>query len=100
MNYASRALARLAVLLPGEEESLLGLYALLVLAKGEDVTLEDVHDAWSLWRVLGGWEYATVKSSEKKETPYLVPFAQLTAEIAGYDQKYADAIRQAARELV
>lgn len=31
-------------------ETLADLYLLLVLVKGDQVTTEDVHDAWSVWR--------------------------------------------------
>ena len=66
------------------EPELVDLYTLLVLIKGEDCTLEDVHDAWSVW---------THRS--RPEHPSLVPFDLLTKEIQDYDEPYAEAIRKA-----
>ena len=36
-----------------EDLSLYRIYAVLLLAKGEDVTAEDVHDAWAAWASRG-----------------------------------------------
>lgn len=83
---------------PGNGHTVVGLYALLVLTKGEDVTLEDAHEAWVMWKVLEDWTYAPVKDNAAKKTPYLVPFPELDPVIAAYDQVYVDAMRQVARE--
>ncbi len=69
-----------------DEERLLDLYTLLVLVKGEEVTLEDVHDAWAVWR-----------SRTRRDHPSIVPFDDLTKEIQDYDAPYAEAIKLAAK---
>ena len=38
-----------AILPSGDTDALFRLYAVLVLAKGESVSVEDVHDAWAAW---------------------------------------------------
>ena len=71
------------------------MYTLLVLIKGEDITLEDVHDAWSV-----------MMNFKKHNPPYLghehpsiVPFDQLSYETQQKDKKYADALIKVAKEL-
>jgi hypothetical protein len=94
MNYAQRA--KRAVLERVEDyaewgpdgERLLEMYALLALVKGEDTTLEDIHDAWALH---------TNRTSPGH--PSLVPFEQLEARIQAYDEPYMNAVREAAREI-
>lgn len=104
MSYATFVTSRLSDMLhpetmkPGDGATLMRMYAVLVFAKGENVTLEDVHDVWSLWKTGEGWTYGEVKNNAAKVTPYLVPFADITDEIAAYDQPYVDAIKQVARE--
>jgi len=67
---------------------LLGLYTLLVLTRGEECTAEDIHDAWAVARA---WTRA--------DHPAIVPFEALPAKIQGYDVRYRDAVRAAARQL-
>ena len=62
------------------------LYALLALVKGVEVTLADVHNAWSVWM-----------SGDQPDHPALVPFAELDAAQRQQDEPYAEAIRRAAR---
>jgi hypothetical protein len=45
-----RAVELLADASPGLDPELARLYVLLVLVKGQHATLEDVHDAWAVWR--------------------------------------------------
>lgn len=65
------------------------LYALLALAKGEEVTAEDVHDAWAIWTL----------GCRVTSHPSLVPFEELDPEIRALDEPYVEAIRKVAREL-
>lgn len=73
---------------------LVRLYALLVLVKGEDITLEDVHDAWSM------------DMNFKPQTDYcyghehlsIVPFNELCMETQNKDKKYVDILRSIAKE--
>ncbi|WP_240805812.1 hypothetical protein [Streptomyces sp. BPSDS2] len=62
------------------------MYAVLLKAKGEQVTDEDVHDAWSAWM-------QSVDSTHEA----LIPFGDLDPETRAFDAPYADAIRAAAR---
>jgi hypothetical protein len=70
----------------GDTAVLFRLYAVLALAKGEAVGLEDVHDAWSAWM-----------SGREPSHPSLVPFHELAPEVAASDRPYVDAVRGVAR---
>lgn len=89
MNYIEetrhRLAAELAPTLLGTE--LLDLYTLLVLVKGDAVTLKDVHDAWAVW-----------KSPLRPDHRSIVPFDQLSTEVQELDRKYAVAIAAAVKE--
>ena len=71
---------------PPDSDQLFILYALLMRAKGEEVTAEDVHDAWAAW-ILG--REGTHKS--------LLPFESLDPEIQREDYPYVEAIHRAVR---
>jgi len=72
---------------PGDRDTeLYRLYALLALVKGAEVTLADVHNAWSVWM-----------AGDQPDHPALVPFAELDVAQRLQDEPYAIAIRQAAR---
>jgi len=64
------------------------IYGLLVLTRGTDTTLKDVHDAWSAW-----------KSETMPEHRSIVPFDQLTPEVQEMDRPYCEAIHEVARTL-
>lgn len=64
------------------------LYVLLVLTRGTATTLADVHDAWACARAL-----------TRPDHPDLVPFAQLTADVAEWDRPFMNAIHTAARQI-
>lgn len=68
--------------------ALLRFYALLVMTKGTETTLENVHDAWSLWRV-----------ATRPDHRSLIPFDQLTTDIQELDRFYMDAIHRTAERL-
>lgn len=86
-SYAD-AVAAVNARIPDLEPDLAALYTLLVLVKGEDTMLRDVHDAWSLWRV------GTVP-----DHPYLVPFDDLSTDVQMLDVPFRDAIREVSEEL-
>ena len=44
------------------------------------------HDEWVQERVSSGWIYGEVKNTEKKISPYLVPYDELTEEIKDHDR--------------
>ncbi|MGH4028702.1 DUF7701 domain-containing protein [Actinomycetota bacterium Odt1-20B] len=72
---------------PEDSDGLFRIYAVLLRAKGEQVTDEDVHDAWSAW----------MGSVDDTHTA-LVPFHDLDPETRAFDAPYAMAIRAAARQ--
>ncbi|WP_263168584.1 hypothetical protein [Streptomyces sp. SCSIO ZS0520] len=73
---------------PADCDDLFRIYAVLLRAKGEQVTDEDVHDAWSAWM-------QSIDSGHKA----LVPYHDLDAAIQAFDAPYAEAIRTAARRV-
>lgn len=85
MNYVDETKARLDIVLPGLPEELLEFYALLVFTKGKDCTLEDVHDAWAIWR-------NQTNSAHRS----LIPFDELTKEVQELDRRYMEGIHQVA----
>jgi hypothetical protein len=75
-------------LLPeGDTDALFRTYAVLALAKGDGVELEDVHDAWAAWMTDQNPEHASLK-----------PLRELSPEVQRSDQPYLDAVRAAARD--
>ena len=86
MNYIAKVLALLEKNIPNPTE-LLDLYALLVLVKGAETTLKDVHDAWAIWK-------NRINPIHKS----LIEFDGLTVEVQELDRKYMEAIHQAAQE--
>jgi hypothetical protein len=74
------------VLPEGTTLALFRLYAVLLLAKGADVTREDVHNAWVAWM-----------ASEDAQHGSLVPFSELDAETQAEDSPFVAAIRAVAR---
>jgi hypothetical protein len=85
MNYLDSIARQIRHQVPDCSTELLRYYALLTLVKGEDVTLEDVHNAWSAWR-----------TSTRPEHPSIVPFAELSSEVQELDRPYMEAIREVA----
>ena len=71
-----------------EDLPLYRLYAILVLAKGQDVTAEDVHNAWVAWA-----------SEHEPENRNLLPFKELSVSVQRKDQRYVDAIHQVAGRI-
>jgi len=50
---------------------------------------ENVHEVWSKGRIEDGWIYGQTRNDEKKETPCLVPYSELSDEEKEYDRKTA-----------
>lgn len=88
MNYFDTISAKLREHLPDADIRYVRVYTLLVLVKGEDTTMEDVHDAWSF-----------VTTSQRPDHKSLIPFDELTVEVQEYDRKYMDIIHTVAREI-
>lgn len=70
------------------DRELYRIYAVLCLAKGTEVTIEDVHHAWAAWT-------AGLRPQHKS----LVPFNELTKEVQELDRKYMEAIHVVAKNL-
>lgn len=50
---------------------------------------ENVHDVWASGRIAEGWTYGITKDTEKKTTPWLVPYAELPESEKAYDRNTA-----------
>ena len=50
---------------------------------------ENVHEIWARGRVAEGWTYGPARDDEKKTTPCLVPYDQLTDSEKQYDRNTA-----------
>ena len=87
-NYVQNTLDALNIECPGLEPELAQLYALLVHTMGPYTSLEDVHDAWSLWR-----------NTTAPEHRSLIPFDELSREVQEMDREYRDAIRRTALKV-
>lgn len=74
-------------------KGLMNVYALLVLVKGEDTTLEDVHDAWAV-NINQTWD-----KEKLGEHFSMIPFNQLKKETQDKDQHFVDAIHKTAQIL-
>ena len=70
----------------GDTFPLFRLYAVLVLAKGENVTRADVHNAWVAWM-----------AGQDGDHESLVPFKDRDADTQAEDSPYVVAIRTVAR---
>jgi hypothetical protein len=88
MNYIKKIKELLEERIDVEDE-LLNLYTLLIIVKGKDTTLENVHDAWSIWM-----------NNKDPKHKSLKPFKELTKEIQQYDENYAYAIQEVAKNLI
>jgi hypothetical protein len=71
---------------PPNSDYLFVLYAVLMRAKGQDVTHSDVHDAWAAWMQLTSPEHAAIK-----------PFEELGRDVQREDEPYLRAIKRAAK---
>ncbi|MBD3004802.1 hypothetical protein [Streptomyces sp. 5-10] len=87
-NYVDSVREALSQKIPDANGELLDLYTLLAFVRGSAVTLEDVHDAWSVWR-----------SRTNPHHKSLIPFGGLAPEVQQLDQKYADAITEVAHAV-
>lgn len=91
VNYLANDAARIRASLPertsvpDDSDKLFLIYAVLMRAKGADVTAENVHDAWSAWMLGIDAEHESV-----------VPFINLDAATRAEDRPFLLAIRRAA----
>ncbi len=94
MNYLDKIAAEIQRMAhpeaepPDEDLPLYRQYAVLLLAKGQDVTAEDVHNAWAAWA-----------SDYDPESRNLLPFKELSLRAQRKDEPYVNAIRQVAEHM-
>ena len=50
---------------------------------------ENTHEVWAAGRVSQGWTYGEERNDEKKTTPCLVPYSELSEEEKDYDRNTA-----------
>ena len=50
---------------------------------------ENTHEVWAKGRIDEGWKYGAERNDKNKETPCLVPYAQLTETEKSYDRRTA-----------
>lgn len=71
---------------PDRDRGLYLLYAVLALTVGEQVTREDVHNAWAAWMTLQGRSHSALR-----------PFLELPATEQERDEPFRRAIQEVAR---
>lgn len=49
----------------------------------------NTHDVWAKSRINQGWTFGVERNDEKKQTPCLVPYEQLSDEEKNYDRNTA-----------
>lgn len=54
-----------------------------------EVIAENVYDVWAQGRISSSWTYGPVRNDEKKQTPCLVPYDELTEEEKEYGRNTA-----------
>lgn len=79
-----------------KSKTLINNYALLVLFKGENATLSDIHDAWSMSM---NFKEPNPPHCYGHEHLSIVPFDQLSKECQEKDRKYLDALKRVAKKL-
>jgi hypothetical protein len=93
MNYLQEIAAKIRSRVPAEAvpaddtTTLFLMYAVLLLVRGEDVSREDVHNAWVAWMSSRGGDHESA-----------VPFSELDTETQAEDSVFVVAIRDTARD--
>jgi hypothetical protein len=54
-----------------------------------ELIAKNVHENWSAGRIAEGWTYGETRDDEKKTTPCLVPYAELSEVEKEYDRNTA-----------
>ena len=54
-----------------------------------ELIAKNVHEVWAKQRIKEGWVYGEKNDSEKKTTPCLVPYEELSEEEKDYDRHTA-----------
>jgi hypothetical protein len=50
---------------------------------------ENAHDIWAIGRIKENWKYGTIRDDNKKTTPDLVPYHDLSESEKNYDRNNA-----------
>ena len=93
MNYLQATANRIreqldAEATPPDANPLLLMYAVLVYAKADATTAEDVHNAWTAWMLMRGEEHESMR-----------PFDELSRDVQQEDEPFLRAIRTVAAQL-
>lgn len=90
-NYVETVRGMLLYRVPSlaEQPELLAMYVLLVLTTGTKTSLENVHDAWSVWQ--------NERNSLHRS---LIPFDQLAVDVQEMYRMYCNAIVAVAQGLI
>lgn len=75
-------------IMPEDERGLYLTYAVLALTVGENVTRENVHDAWSAWKALRDRNHRSLR-----------PFSALSTQTQEEDEPFVRAIRAVAERI-
>ena len=59
------------------------------LIKLTEIIAENVHEVWAQQRIQQGWTYGEKRDGDKKTTPCLVPYSELSEEEKDYDRNTA-----------
>ena len=54
-----------------------------------EMIAENVHDVWAVGRIAEGWIYGEEKDVQKKTTPLLIPYDELSDNEKDYDRNTA-----------
>ncbi len=54
-----------------------------------EMIAENVHDNWAVGRIADGWVYGKVRDDDKKTSPCLIPYSELSESEKEYDRKTA-----------
>lgn len=54
-----------------------------------EIIAKNVHEVWSQGRIDDGWVYGEERDTEKKTTPCLVPYEELSEEEKDFDRRTA-----------
>jgi len=95
MNYLQSIAERIKSGVPVEvlpsvpnTDLLFNLYAVLLLAKGNEVSMEDVHNAWAAWMCQENPSHDAIK-----------PFVELDEKAQQQDKPFVEAITKAAQDM-
>lgn len=94
-TYIDNIVERVSEDLHIKNRELSRLYALLVLTKGTEITLKDVHDAWAMSMNFR----PTTEYCYGHEHKSIVPFDDLDPDVQIKDERFVKKLRILAKEL-